>query len=66
MTKLVLSFLFLVKISLSQNPIESFDKWKNELDNLYSVLGEWNKASAELIIQVYNSNNNQAKGFIKN
>lgn len=67
MTSLI--FVMMISVSLCQgqsgtDPVTSFKKWGDEVDSLADSLATKNKASAELIIQVYNSNNKQAKGFL--
>ena len=51
---------------MQKDPISSFKTWNTEVDNLTLALGTQNRATAELIVAVFNSKSGSgSKGFIK-
>ena len=47
------------------DPISSFKTWNTEVDSLSQAMGAKNKASAEMVLQVFNSESKNGKRFLK-
>lgn len=60
------TLLLFVQIILgAEDPIAQFKKWNDEVDQLTKSLGEKNKKNAELMVDVFNSDSDQSRKFIK-